>query len=256
MRSSMTLTTVTAALVVFAPAMATAKAPKAPAPKAPAPQKNAAGRVVLGKLGQATKTTSIYTSPTRRSRAYYQVKPKEYLVIRRTRTSGWVQVLMQTGQYGYAETAAVTQLPYEVTSNAPANKKTPRSTYLASRGGGAAVADYSLNFQGTPYVWGGNDPQRGIDCSGFVKKMYGTIGVNLPRTAAEQAMVGTPIYKLEDLRKGDRLYFWDKKRGKIGHTGIYLGDGNFVHSSSGRKGVATDYLGSERWLRILVGARR
>jgi cell wall-associated NlpC family hydrolase len=129
---------------------------------------------------------------------------------------------------------------------------------VASRGGDARskMADYSLKFQGTPYVWGGNDELNGIDCSGFVKKMYGKIGLSLPRTAAEQALVGKPIYNLEDLQKGDRLYFWDKKRGKIGHTGIYLGDGNFVHSSSGRGGVATDYLGSDRWLKILVAARR
>lgn len=251
----MILTTVTAALVVFVPATAAAKAP-APEAKSSA-KKSTAGRVVLGKLGQATQAIPIYSQPNRRSRVYYEAKPNDYLVIRKTRTAGWFQVLMQTGQYGYAQTASVKQLPYDVTSNSAPKK--PRSTYLASRGGGtggAAVADYSLNFQGTPYVWGGNDPNRGIDCSGFVKKMYGTIGVNLPRTAAEQAMVGTPIYRLEDLRKGDRLYFWDKKRAKIGHTGIYLGDGNFVHSSSGRGGVATDYLGTQRWLKILVGARR
>ena len=246
----MLLTTVTAALALVTPSPAVAKAP---APKASSDQSRSAGRVVLGKLGQAKRAVSIYTSPSRRSRVYYQAKPQDYLVIRKTRTSGWYQVLMQTGQYGYAEAAAVQQLPYEVTAKAPKQ----RSGYLASRGGAAAaVADYSLNFQGTPYVWGGNDPLRGIDCSGFVKNMYGKIGVDLPRTAAEQALVGQPIYRLEDLRKGDRLYFWDKKRGKIGHTGIYLGDGSFVHSSSGRGGVATDYLGSERWLRILVAARR
>lgn len=250
----MILTTVTAALVVLsAPSKAVAKPPVQQA-------KTSTGRVVLGKLGQATHATAIYAQPNSQSRVYYKAKTKDYLVIRKAHSAGWFQVLMQTGQYGYVQTAAVNQLPYDVTSN-PTPKK-PRNGYLASRGGsaprsgGAAVADYSLNFQGTPYVWGGNDPYNGIDCSGFVKKMYGTIGVNLPRTAAEQAMVGTPIYRLEDLRKGDRLYFWDKKRAKIGHTGIYLGNGNFVHSSSGRRGVATDYLGTERWLKILVGARR
>lgn len=256
MRTFMILTTVTAALVVLS-------APTKAAAKAPAPQATAqksTGRVVLGKLGQATKSTPIFTQPNSGSRVYYEAKPKAYLVIRKTKSSDWLEVLMQTGKYGYVQAAAVTQLPYDVTGNT--TKKSDRSGYLASRGtapsrgGRAAVADYSLNFQGTPYVWGGNDPYNGIDCSGFVKKMYGTIGVSLPRTAAEQAMVGTPIYRLEDLRKGDRLYFWDKKRGKIGHTGIYLGDGNFVHSSSGRKGVATDYLGTDRWLKILVGARR
>jgi cell wall-associated NlpC family hydrolase len=213
---------------------------------------------VYGKLGQVKKATPIYVSAKHGSRVYYYAKPKEYLAVRKTGNGAWLQVLLQTGRYGYAEASAIEQLPYDVTPK----KSTPRSTYVASRGGGRSpdarslMADYSLNFQGTPYVWGGNDETRGIDCSGFVKKMYGKIGLQLPRTAAEQALVGTPLYRLEDLRKGDRLYFWDRKRGKIGHTGIYLGDGRFVHSSSGHGGVATDYLGTERWLRILVAARR
>ena len=68
--------------------------------------------------------------------------------------------------------------------------------------------------------------------------------------------MGQQITRLEDLQAGDRLYFWENKRGKIGHTGIYLGKGYFVHSSVGNHGVATDYLGSKNWLKILVAARR
>jgi len=68
--------------------------------------------------------------------------------------------------------------------------------------------------------------------------------------------VGTPVTRLEDLQPGDRLYFWDAKRGMIGHTGIYLGGGYFVHSSRGHGGVNTDYLGQKKWLNILVAARR
>ena len=79
--------------------------------------------------------------------------------------------------------------------------------------------------------------------------------MKLPRTAAEQALVGQPVCRLEDLQSGDRLYFWEKKRSKIGHTGLYLGNGYFVHSSSGNHGVATDYL-TPRWRAILVAARR
>ena len=140
----------------------------------------------------------------------------------------------------------------------------PRAGYVASRGGKArgtsdarsAMADYAVEWQGTtPYKWGGTELRSGIDCSGFVKKMYGAIGLNLPRTAAEQARVGVPITRYEDLQKGDRLYFWDAKRGKIGHTGIYIGGGKFVHSSSGHKGIATDVL-SERWRKICVAACR
>lgn len=212
-------------------------------------------QVVLGKLGQATASTSIFVSPNSKSKAYYKVKPYEYLVVKPSKNESWMMVLMQNGKYGYATAKSIAQLPYEVTSKAEPARST---TALASRGSNAraAVANYSLSFIGTPYVWGGNDVYRGVDCSGFVKKMYGTIGMDLPRTAAEQSSVGKPIYRLEELESGDRLYFWDAKRGKIGHTGIYMGNGYFVHASSSRKGVATDHLGNPKWQKILVAARR
>lgn len=213
----------------------------------------AKGRVVIGKLGRAKKSVAIRQSPSSSSTVFYRAKAKDYLVINNGPKAGWLRVLLQNGTSGYVESAAVETLPYSVTSaSQPA-----RATTVASRGDARSqMADYALKFQGTPYVWGGNDVVNGVDCSGFVKNMYGAIGLKLPRTAAEQALVGTPINRLEDLRKGDRLYFWDAKRGKIGHTGIYLGNGSFVHSSSGRGGVATDYLGTQRWLKILVAARR
>ena len=88
--------------------------------------------------------------------------------------------------------------------------------------------------------------------------MYGRIGYNLPRTAAEQALVGQPIYRLEDLKKGDRLYFWDSKRGMVGHAAIFIGGrtgDEFVHSSHGKGGVATSRL-TQSWLNILYAARR
>ena len=110
-------------------------------------------------------------------------------------------------------------------------------------------------FHRHPYKWGGNDILNGIDCSGFVKKLYGSIGVSLPRTAAEQVRVGQPVLRYEDLQPGDRLYFWSKSRKKIGHTGIYIGGCYFTHASSCHHGVATDYL-SAKWRKMLVAARR
>lgn len=238
----MVLTTVSAALAVLATTLASAEPP--------------AGRVVLGKVGRVTKSSVVHKSPSRSSLAYFPIKPKQMLVVSPSPKSGWYKVLLDNGNYGYAETSVVEALPYQVTANSK-----PRVTTVASRGsygaGGARseMADFATRFH-TKYVWGGEDLNKGIDCSAFVKKMYGAIGLRLPRTAAEQALVGQQIQRLEDLRKGDRLYFWDAKRGKIGHTGIYIGNGNFVHSSSGHGGVATDFLGQQRWLKILVAARR
>lgn len=210
-----------------------------------------ADKEVLGKLGQATSRTPIYAQMSSHSRVYYHVKPYEYLVLQSTESSYWLRVLMQNGMYGYIRAETVAKLPYQVTAEV---EKPRGGAMLSSRG--TSVASRSMQYIGTPYVWGGNDPTSGIDCSGFVKELYGEIGIRLPRTAAEQALVGQPIARLQDLQAGDRLYFWDGKRGKIGHTGIYLGKGYFIHSSHGRGGVATDYLGSKSWLRLLVAARR
>lgn len=213
---------------------------------------------VIGRLGQALKAGAIYRSPTSKARIYYKVKTYEYLIVKATNSTAWLAVVMENGRLGYILKSRVATLPYNVTQG---GVKTSRTT--ASRSGGSApassrgkIADYALNFVGTPYQWGGNHLQNGIDCSAFVQQLYGKIGVNLPRTAAEQAKVGKNITRMEDLQTGDRLYFWDAKRGKVGHTGIYMGNGYFVHSSTNNKGVDTDYLGEKRWRDKLVYARR
>lgn len=213
---------------------------------------------VLGKLAQALRGEPIYFTDNVKSRVYYRVKPYEYLVVDDHKYDAWVKVLMANGKYGYMKSEAVAKLPYEVTTQATSSASSRGSTALMSRGGttGQVAAGYSTRFIGTPYQWGGNDPNRGIDCSAFVKFVYGQIGVDLPRTAAEQALVGSPVTRYEDLQTGDRLYFWDHKRDKVGHTGIYLGNGYFCHSSAGAGQVTTDYLFSEKWLKILVAARR
>jgi len=215
---------------------------------------------VIGKLGQAIRATRIYAAPNSRSRVYYSLKPYQYVIINPSKYDKWLKVRMQNGRDGYVVAEAVARLPYTVTLNStqPSRHSSANrgQAVVPGSGVGSALANYSLRFVGTPYKWGGNDLLNGVDCSGFVKQIYGQIGVNLPRTAAQQVFVGTPIRRLEDLQPGDRLYFWDHKRGKIGHTGMYLGRGYFVHSSSSKGAVTTDYLGQERWLKILVAARR
>jgi cell wall-associated NlpC family hydrolase len=213
--------------------------------------------VVLGKLGQTVKSTAIYASANSRSRVFYRLKPYEYLVINDSKYASYYRVLMSNGWQGYIRRESVAKLPYDVTQQVSGSQPVaPAALTEVGTASRAAAAQYGTKFTGTPYKWGGNDPLKGIDCSAFVKFLYGKIGIDLPRTAAQQANVGKQITRLEDLQPGDRLYFWDKKRGKIGHTGLYLGNGYFVHSSSGKGGVSTDFLGAEKWRRILVAARR
>lgn len=216
-----------------------------------------------GQLAEAIYGTSIHTRPNEHSRVWYKV-PKDMRMVVRSGGSGfWRQVLLTSGQFGYIPADALQVYPQEYVIRRSGSPRT--GVPLTSRGGPRSTGSYGSqemvaaalapDFIGVPYKWGGNDA-RGIDCSGLVKKLYGAVGIGLPRTAAEQALVGSAVTRLENLRAGDRLYFWESKRGKIGHTGIYVGGGYFIHASHGHGEVAREYLGQPKWLRILVAARR
>ncbi len=219
-------------------------------------------KVVLGYLGQTLEAAQITSRMDGRSRVYYKAKPFEYIVVSGTKFPNWSRVLLQNGKYGYIPTSKIASLPYEVV--APPRRSAPSTSRSGSRLPSKSVdamLQYSFNFIGTPYVWGGNSLTKGVDCSGFVQQLFGKIGIDMPRIARAQEKVGQKIENFQDLRPGDRLYFHDPKLGRIGHTGIFLGffkDGApyFIHSSSGRKGVAVDDLRKKYWRTNLVSARR
>ena len=111
----------------------------------------------------------------------------------------------------------------------------------------------ALRWLGTPYVYGGTS-RRGIDCSAMVQNSFKSCGVNLPRTAAQQAKVGQ-VVQPQDLQPGDRLYF-SASGTRVDHTGLYMGDGLFVHASgSGRRVMVSKLFQGRNW-NIFVGARR
>ncbi|CAN5390929.1 C40 family peptidase [soil metagenome] len=209
---------------------------------------------IIAQLGQSIRPSIIRKSPNSRAGIWYKPKAYQYVLVASQEGNGWNKVVMSNGADGFIRTEDVALLPqrYRVTRGAPTRSTGREVGNLTSRSGAARAG---LNYVGVPYKWGGNDLLNGIDCSGFVKKLYGAIGIELPRTAAEQAQVGMKIDNFQDLQAGDRLYFWDGKKGKIGHTGLYLGNGFFVHSSSGHHGVNTDPLNA-RWQKLLVAARR
>jgi len=227
--------------------------------------------IEIGRLGQSVAETKIYSNMNPKASVLWNLKPYQYLVINDAKYEKWLAVLLSNGKTGYIMKDAVAELPYMVeipkdykfgrTNQTPTSRGGPTGRAISNPRDKQEMLEYSYKFIGTKYVWGGNSLTGGIDCSGFVKELFEKIDVNLPRTAAEQSKVGQKVERLEDLQPGDRLYFWDKKRGKIGHTGIFLGyfkDGGayFIHSSTNNKGVATDDLRNKKWTDMLVGARR
>lgn len=92
----------------------------------------------------------------------------------------------------------------------------------------------AYNYLGVPYVYGGNSLKSGVDCSGFVKAIFGMYGYSLPRTSREYVNVGTKV-PLSEIKPGDILIY--KYGSRIGHVAIYIGDGRIIHAANDKKGV-------------------
>ncbi|GGK97821.1 C40 family peptidase [Deinococcus radiotolerans] len=113
----------------------------------------------------------------------------------------------------------------------------------------------ALNLLNTPYVLGGVT-RSGTDCSGLVLQVFTPLGVNLPRTSAEQARAGQPV-ETDALEPGDLVFFDTEGSGKVSHVGIYLGDDQFISANSYQGRVTVDRLHADRyWAPRYVGARR
>lgn len=113
-------------------------------------------------------------------------------------------------------------------------------------------------LMGTPYVWGGSSVKTGFDCSGFVSHVFKEeLGINLPRTTAQLIQMDAPVIARTDLVPGDLILFNNQGRGRVSHVGIYMGDGEFIHSSSKRSGgVRVDKLSNNYWNASYLEAKR
>ncbi|HVS00036.1 MAG TPA: C40 family peptidase [Thermoanaerobaculia bacterium] len=117
-----------------------------------------------------------------------------------------------------------------------------------------AVVDNALGWLGSPYRMGGS-ARSGIDCSGLVRAVYGSLGVVLPRTAAGQFHQGVPVPDAE-LRPGDLVFFENTYKSGISHVGIYIGDGRFVHAAGRKRGVVVTAMAEPYFRSRFIGARR
>jgi len=99
------------------------------------------------------------------------------------------------------------------------------------------IINTAKKFLGVKYAWAANGPLA-FDCSGFTRYVFKKNGINLPRHSSHQAMIGKKI-GFSELQKGDLVFFDTSKEFKhiVNHVGIYIGDGQFIHASSGGKRV-------------------
>ncbi|QLG89815.1 C40 family peptidase [Chitinibacter bivalviorum] len=150
-------------------------------------------------------------------------------------------------------------------SNADTSTATPKSraksksTATMPKGTDYAPAQdlllSAMSLIGVKYTWGGNSPESGLDCSGFIKYVFqNSMNITLPRTAFGMAQTGQNIDKTE-LKPGDLVFFNTLGR-TFSHVGIYLGDNRFIHSPRAGRSVEVANMNQSYWQNRFNGARR
>ena len=130
-------------------------------------------------------------------------------------------------------------------ARAAAKKTTQRVDYEVGEGSemGKAVVEYALQFVGNPYVFGGTSLTNGIDCSGFVMKVYENFGVTLPHSSKADRTEGYAVESLEDALPGDLICY-------SGHVALYMGNDQIVHASNSKTGIIVSKVNYRKILAI------
>ena len=120
---------------------------------------------------------------------------------------------------------------------------------------GAQVVEYAKQYIGYKYKSGGATPTTGFDCSGFTSYVFKQFGISLNRSSSGQIKNGIAVNK-NDWQQGDILVYKNESKTAIGHVGIYIGNGNFIHSANKKEGVKITSTSSSYYSQRYVGARR
>ncbi|WP_416189542.1 C40 family peptidase [Neisseria sp. CCUG17229] len=116
-----------------------------------------------------------------------------------------------------------------------------------SSGSADELIKSAMGLLGVAYRYGGTSARTGFDCSGFMQHIFRrTLGLNLPRTSAEQAKMGTHVNRSE-LQPGDMVFFRTMGRGRISHVGLYIGNNRFIHAPRTGKNIEITSLSNKYW---------
>ena len=181
---------------------------------------------------------------------------------------GWVKIATPGGTKGwvYKGYIGVDILPEQIaTYSAPATSTSSNQGYYDSTPStpayspppvsscGNGIVDTAYSYMGVPYVWGGTTAY-GFDCSGFVQTVFADNGIYITRTANAQFEEGSYV-SMENLQPGDLVFFETYTWG-ASHVGIYIGNSEFIHASSGAGQVTVSSLNSGYYSARYLGARR
>jgi cell wall-associated NlpC family hydrolase len=192
-------------------------------------QRQAEKSAIQSKLAQRNSLLQSVRAEIEHLRAVERAQQAE--LARQVRAQQAQQALTPVASFG-GTTPSITSSPIA----AP-----PSSNY-------SGVVGIAMRYLGTPYVWGGASPS-GFDCSGFVMYVYAQMGVGLPHSSYAQYGAGVPV-SFDQLQAGDLVFF-----DGLGHVGIYIGGGNFIHSPHSGDVVKISSM-SGWYSSSFVGARR
>lgn len=199
--------------------------------------------VLYATVNSKVSALNVRTAPSTDSEVITKVKAGERLVVTKevvvnkddTTSQVWVEVKMDDDEnenaVAYVSAEYVT-VSYELNW---ASKYTPYGNDVSELR--VNICDYAKKWIGTKYVWGGNSLTKGIDCSGFVQQVYKHFGYSTPRVSRDMAKKYTKI-SISELKPGDLIFYGKVSTNYINHVGIYIGNGQVIHSSTNYKGVA------------------
>ena len=167
---------------------------------------------------------------------------------------GWVKVSDDDGHTGYVKSEFISLKNGVKPSNKAAESATPTAGASAKA---STIISYAKQYIGTPYVYGGTSLTSGVDCSGFTYSIFKANGVTINRSSREQYKNGTAVNSKADLQPGDLVFFNTGGNSAISHVGMYIGNGQYIHSTDGgNRGVCISNLNEGYSANTYVGARR
>ncbi len=225
-------------------------APK-PAANKPEPKKEATKpKPQSSKVAIVTaNVANIRKEPSESAERVTQVNEGRHASILETR-DGWYKLLFPGGTAGWIKSDLVTLSDEPPVAVAKKPEAKPAKGELAV----ASLLDTARSFKGTRYRYGGMS-RSGVDCSGFVSLVFRKHGVKLPRTSYEQSRTGSAVSR-ENLKAGDLVFFKTRGSSRVNHVGIYIGNSEFIHASSGKGRVRVDTLSEGYYKTRYAGARR
>ena len=172
------------------------------------------------------------------------------------------QMLVQSSEPTYfgglAAGAAADHVAVSMSSEQTGTSKSVAGTADAGNVGDVrkALIAMAMGLRDIRYVRGGHDPATGFDCSGFVRYVFAhAIGMQLPTNSASQFLSGLKVNRA-DMKPGDLVFFHTRGKRGISHVGIYISNGNFIHSPASGQSVQISSLDEAYWAQHFAGAKR